>query len=84
MRMFALWVESVPNRPLQSGLLNLEDAIPNREIKDVDAPWRIQTILVPTRLLNHPTALERAQILIVSGPPGMGKTTLAKMVAYQD
>lgn len=73
-----LWLSStaVLERILQSGLESFSNTTKSEILEEVKV------------YVNNPSfdgaieKLEREKILIVSGPPGVGKTTLAKMVSY--
>jgi len=73
-----LWLSSttVLERILQSGLENYTKASKEEILEDLK-------VYAPNPSFNEATKkLENEKILIVSGPPGVGKTTLARMVAY--
>jgi DNA polymerase III delta prime subunit len=74
-----LWLSStaVLERILQSGLEAFTQATKAEILEDLKIYARNPSFDDAIR------KLESEKILIVSGPPGVGKTTLAKMVAYQ-
>lgn len=74
-----LWLSStaVLERILQSGLEAFTQATKTEILEEVRVYARNPSFDDAIR------KLESEKILIVSGPPGVGKTTLAKMVAYQ-
>lgn len=73
-----LWLSSaaVLERILQSGMEAFTQATIAEIVDDLKVYVRNPSFAEATK------RLEEEQILIVSGPPGVGKTTLAKMVAY--
>lgn len=74
-----LWLSStaVLEKILQSGLEAFTQATKAEILEDLRVYARNPSFDDAIR------KLESEKILIVSGPPGVGKTTLAKMVAYQ-
>lgn len=74
-----LWLSStvVLERILNSGLEAFTQATKEEILDDLRVYVRNQSFEDATK------RLEDQKILIVSGPPGVGKTTLAKMISYQ-
>jgi hypothetical protein len=60
----------------------LDAAVLDRSTADVDAARRLARIFVPTRAYARTLAvLERYRLAVVTGPPEMGKTAIARVVA---
>jgi DNA polymerase III delta prime subunit len=74
-----LWLSStaVLERILQSGLEAFTQATKDEILED------LKVYACNPSFDDAVQKLESEKILIVSGPPGVGKTTLARMVAYQ-
>ncbi|TYZ37413.1 restriction endonuclease [Vibrio alginolyticus] len=77
-RHIKLWLSSVAvlERVLQSGLESYTDATKEEILEEL-------AVYVTNPSLNQAIEkLESEKILVISGQPGVGKTTLAKMISY--
>lgn len=73
-----LWLNStsVLERILHSGLENYSQVTKEDILKEVKVYVRNESFDEATNIL------EKQKVLIISGPPGVGKTTLARMLTY--